>query len=61
MFEESADYEFTHAEPTSDGGYVAVMQFADGTVSLRWFGADGRLVSWTANASRKVIRIGKLN
>ncbi|MDT8893911.1 hypothetical protein RSO41_04520, partial [Halomonas sp. I1] len=41
------NFEFTHAEPTSDGGFVAVMQFNDGQVSLRWFDAKGNLDRWT--------------
>ncbi|MGX1201889.1 hypothetical protein, partial [Marinobacter sp. MBR-105] len=50
-FREDPNYQFVHAEPTSDGGYVAVMQFSDGQVSLRWFSATGNMVDLTPNAS----------
>ncbi|MGM0767985.1 MAG: hypothetical protein ACQEV6_08165 [Pseudomonadota bacterium] len=49
-FEESSNYEFTHAEPAADGGFVAVMRFSDGLVSLRWFDASGTMVDWTGKA-----------
>ncbi|MDT8893912.1 hypothetical protein RSO41_04525, partial [Halomonas sp. I1] len=44
------NFEFTHAEPTSDGGFAAVMQFKDGQVSLRWFDGNGHLEQWTDKA-----------
>ncbi len=50
-FSADAGYEFTHVEPASDGGYVAVMNFPDGTVSLRWFNETGTLVNWTGRSS----------
>jgi hypothetical protein len=44
---ENGSFEFTHVEP-SDGGYVAVLEFSDGSISLRWFDATGTLTTFTA-------------
>jgi len=46
-YTENSSYGFTHVEPTTDG-YVAVLQFEDGRISLRWFDANGTLQNYTS-------------
>ena len=47
VYFESTLFEFIHAEP-QDGGYVGVLQFSDGRISLRWFDETGTLLDYTA-------------
>ncbi|AFP31426.1 hypothetical protein [Marinobacter sp. BSs20148] len=43
---ESNFYSYTHVEPSGDG-YVAVLEFADGRIDLRWFDGMGTLQTYT--------------